>query len=92
MGDGEKNFIKHVIHISLELYEGAPLRKGLNNFTISINVLITEVINTILTSMSSHGSTAWIRFWVRAVLRDQQQFCQYFDLTRIASFSIKQLF
>ena len=42
--------------------------------------------------MNSHGSTAWIRFWVRAVLRDQQQFCKYFDLTKIASFSIKQLF
>ena len=26
------------------------------------------------------------------VLRDQQQFCQYIDLTKIASFSIKQLF
>ena len=46
MGDGEKNFIKHgmicckhpyhfnerQLYISLELYEGAPLRKGLNNF------------------------------------------------------------
>ena len=59
---------------------------------ISINVLIIEVINTILTSISSHGSTAWIRFWVQAVLRDKQQFCQYFDFTKIASFSTKQLF
>ena len=59
MGDVEKNFIKHgmicckhlyhfnerQLHISLELYEGAPLRKGPNNLIHQVQYDINQCID-----------------------------------------------